>query len=112
MAEEFGSLLRAIIETVDSYGFRTRYLRKHKKSVVRFLDLITRTDFISSVANKYKRRFRKSGDRMFTFLDHGGVPWNNNNAEHAIKRFGDILLWGAHYCPANTLDLAGKSFCG
>ena len=24
---------------------------------------------------------------MFTFLDHDGVPWNNNNAEHAIKRF-------------------------
>jgi hypothetical protein len=24
---------------------------------------------------------------MFTFLDHNGVPWNNNNAEHAIKRF-------------------------
>jgi hypothetical protein len=20
-------------------------------------------------------------------LDHDGVPWNNNNAEHAIKRF-------------------------
>lgn len=24
---------------------------------------------------------------MFTFLDHDGTPWNNNNAEHAIKRF-------------------------
>jgi hypothetical protein len=24
---------------------------------------------------------------MFTFLKHDGVPWNNNNAEHAIKRF-------------------------
>ena len=24
---------------------------------------------------------------MFTFLDHDGIPWNNNNAEHAIKRF-------------------------
>ena len=24
---------------------------------------------------------------MFTFLDRDGVPWNNNNAEHAIKRF-------------------------
>ena len=22
---------------------------------------------------------------MFTFLDYDGVPWNNNNAEHAIK---------------------------
>ena len=24
---------------------------------------------------------------MFTFLEHDGVPWNNNNAELAIKRF-------------------------
>lgn len=24
---------------------------------------------------------------MFTFLSHDGVPWNNNNAEHAIKAF-------------------------
>src|SRR5712691_4015582 len=25
--------------------------------------------------------------RIPTFLDHDGVPWNNNNAEHAIKAF-------------------------
>jgi hypothetical protein len=24
---------------------------------------------------------------MFTFLDHDGVPWNNTNAEQAIRRF-------------------------
>jgi hypothetical protein len=24
---------------------------------------------------------------MFTFLDFDNVPWNNNNAEHAIKAF-------------------------
>jgi hypothetical protein len=24
---------------------------------------------------------------LFTFLDHDGVPWNNNNAEHAVKAF-------------------------
>jgi len=24
---------------------------------------------------------------LFTFLEHDGVPWNNNNAEHAIKAF-------------------------
>ena len=26
-------------------------------------------------------------DKLFTFLGHDGVPWNNNNAENAIKRF-------------------------
>jgi hypothetical protein len=24
------------------------------------------------------------------FLDHDGVPWNNNNAEHAIKAFARL----------------------
>ena len=24
---------------------------------------------------------------MFAFIRHDGVPWNNNNAENAIKRF-------------------------
>ncbi len=26
-------------------------------------------------------------NKLFTFLDYGGGPWNNNNAEHAIKHF-------------------------
>ncbi|HYI97101.1 MAG TPA: TM0106 family RecB-like putative nuclease [Bryobacteraceae bacterium] len=87
MARDFGTLLRAIIETVDSRGLTSRYLRKHKRPVVRFLDSVASTDFLSPLANNYKRRFQKSGEKMFSFLDHDGVPWNNNNAEHAIKRF-------------------------
>ena len=27
---------------------------------------------------------------MFTFLDFDDVPWNNNNAEHAIKAFATL----------------------
>ena len=27
---------------------------------------------------------------MFTFLDFDGVPWNNNNAEHAVKAFATL----------------------
>jgi len=34
-----------------------------------------------------RKRLRKYGERLFTFLDHDGVPWNNNNAEHAVKKF-------------------------
>ena len=29
----------------------------------------------------------KYQDKLFTFLHYDGVPWNNNNAEHALKRF-------------------------
>ena len=27
---------------------------------------------------------------MFTFLDFDEVPWNNNNAEHAVKAFASL----------------------
>ena len=78
---------RAIIETVDKCGLKARYLRKHKRPIDEFLDSIASTEFSSLLANQYKKRFQKSGEKMFTFLDNDGVPWNNNNAEHAIKRF-------------------------
>jgi hypothetical protein len=39
------------------------------------------------IAVKCKERFEKNRNKLFTFLKHDGVPWNNNNAEHAIKAF-------------------------
>ena len=39
---------------------------------------------------KCKERFEKNRDKLFTFLEYDGVPWNNNNAEHAIKAFGAL----------------------
>ena len=32
-------------------------------------------------------RLLKYPEKLFTFLRHDGVPWNNNNAENAIRRF-------------------------
>lgn len=87
LAQEFGNLLRRIINTVDRYGLKRRHLQKHKKEVDRFLNTVASADYSSKIATKYKKRFGKSGLKMFTFLAHDGVPWNNNNAEHAIKRF-------------------------
>jgi predicted RecB family nuclease len=87
IAEEFGTLLRTIIETVDRYGLKRRHLRKHKPAVLWFLDSVISKDFSSELANNYRKRFEKSGAKMFTFLDYDGVPWNNNTAENAIKRF-------------------------
>lgn len=34
-----------------------------------------------------RKRFLKNEGRLFTFLDHDDVPWNNNNAEHALRAF-------------------------
>jgi hypothetical protein len=32
----------------------------------------------------------KNRDKLFTFLSFDGVPWNNNNAEHAVKHFAAL----------------------
>jgi hypothetical protein len=39
------------------------------------------------MANAYQARLTRNEGKLFTFLDHDGVPWNNNPAEHAVKAF-------------------------
>jgi len=83
----FGALLRNIVETVDRYGLKRRHLQKHRKEAITFVEHICSEHVTSGALKRYQKRFRRSGAKMFTFLDHDGVPWNNNNAEHAIKAF-------------------------
>jgi hypothetical protein len=87
MVREFAALLKPIIETVDRFGLKTRFLRKHKVFVERFYKRLSRPDFKSEIVAGWKKRFEKNRDKLFTFLDYDGVPWNNNNAEHAVKAF-------------------------
>lgn len=58
-------------------------------------------ELVSPVAQKYQKRIQKSGAKLFTFLDHDGVPWNNNNAEHAIKRFAKYRGMPTDVLPSN-----------
>jgi hypothetical protein len=76
-----------VIETVDRYGLRKRHLHKHWVEVNAFFDRVASVDRTSEVARGYQKRLEKYRGKLFTFLDHDGVPWNNNNAEHAIKCF-------------------------
>ena len=83
----FGTLLRAIIATVDEHGLKRRHLRKHKRDVSAYFGGLSEQTFHSAAAEELRKRLLKHRDKLFTFLDHDGVPWNNNNAENAIKRF-------------------------
>jgi hypothetical protein len=87
MASTFGSLLRTIIGTIDRYGLKRRHLHKHTRDVDAFFHSITAREYRSSTTEGYQKRFTKYRDKLFTFLRHDQVPWNNNNAEHAVKRF-------------------------
>ena len=89
LARQFAALIRPIIESVDRYGLKARYLQKHKGSVDRFYEVLSKRGYQTEVAVGYRKRFEKNRDRLFTFLDHDGVPWNNN-AEHAIKAFARL----------------------
>lgn len=86
----FAGIVKAMVETVDRYGLKKHFLRKHLKSVERFYREIERMDLQSEVAMKCKERLGKNRSRLFTFLEHDGIPWNNNNAEHAIKAFAAL----------------------
>ena len=86
----FSGVLKPMIDTIDRHGLKKLYLRKHIVDVERFFKFIGVTDFKSETALKCKQRFEKNRDTLFTFLHYDGVPWNNNNAEHAIKAFARL----------------------
>jgi predicted RecB family nuclease len=87
LAQRFSTLLQKVVETVDRYGLKKRHLHKHWKEVEAFFDQTCAEESPSEVARGYQARFEKYRGKLFTFLDYDGVPWNNNNAEHAIKCF-------------------------
>ena len=42
-------------------------------------------EYTSDLAKNFQRRFVKYGEKLFTFLDYDGVPWNNNMGERALR---------------------------
>jgi hypothetical protein len=78
------------VNTIDRHGLKARFLRKHQRDVDRFFSILIASEFKSEAARKCKQRFEKNRETLFTFLRYDGVPWNNNNAEHAIKAFARL----------------------
>lgn len=84
----FGRLLRGIVATVDQFGLKRRQLRVHRRAVADFLGSLSGQPFRSEAAEDLRQRLLRSRDQLFTFVEHDGIPWNNNNAENAIRQFG------------------------
>jgi predicted RecB family nuclease len=87
IARLFGALLREIIETIDAYGLKARHLGKHKKRAAGFIEHVVAMKCTTEAGLALKKRIEKNGGKLFTFLNYDGVPWNNNNAEHAVRAF-------------------------
>jgi transposase len=83
----FGALLREIIETIDAYGLKARHLGKHKKRAAGFIEHVLAMKCTTEPGLALKKRIEKNEETLFTFLNYDGVPWNNNNAEHAVRGF-------------------------
>jgi hypothetical protein len=87
IAKRFGALLREIVNTIDRSGLKKRHLRKHERSAKRFLADVAGLECATEVTSALKKRIDKNKDKLFTFLKYDNVPWNNNNAEHAVRAF-------------------------
>ena len=90
VAQKYATVLRSIVETVDKHGLKTHFLAKHLPAVEELFRWIATSDFASEIAQSYRKRFHKNREKLFTFLTHDGVPWNNNNAENAVRAFAAL----------------------
>jgi predicted RecB family nuclease len=87
IASKFSSLLKDIVNAIDRYGLKRRHLNKYRIRAERFCDWVINQPFKSDSSKTYVRRIAKYRRFMFAFLAYDGIPWNNNNAERAIKSF-------------------------
>ena len=79
--------LPKIITTIDEYGLRQKHLKQHETDVAYFFRFLAEQSISTEAAEALRERLLKNRDKLFTFIKYDGVPWNNNNAEHAIKQF-------------------------
>jgi len=87
MVSSFSKLLRKIVNTIDKHGLKKTYLRAHVKDADAFNAEFVNRIYKSDLASKYAKRFRRHWTQLWTFLHYDNVPWNNNNAEAAVKAF-------------------------
>ena len=87
VTEPFGVLLRAIVETIGQHGLKRSRLRRFRPQIADYFSALESRVPHSDVAQALRSRLLKYQDKLFTFVDYDGIPWNNNNAENAIHRF-------------------------
>jgi len=62
-------------------------LKKYWTQVESFLTELKLIQSENKSFLKLKKRILKYKDELFEFINFNGIPWNNNNAEYAIKQF-------------------------
>ena len=81
----FRDLLVPLLEDVQRFGLKARHLRKHRSRVDRFYrDTIMGQTSVRDTTARYRKRFERYKESLFTFIENDGVPWHNNAAERAL----------------------------
>ena len=79
-------ILIPIFITIEKYGLKKRNLHKFRKTVKKYYNTdIDGVSYQSDVTIKYQKRLSRYRDNLFLFLEHNGIPWNNNMAERALR---------------------------
>ena len=100
----FGELLRDIVGCIDENGLRRSKLRSYRKQIKSFFGSIEKVSYDTEPAEKLRERLLKNRDCLFTFIEFDGVPWNNNNAERAIKYFANYRARSDHNGTESSLN--------
>jgi len=80
------NLIIPIMEMVQEYGLKKRYLNKFKAQIDEFYQkVITDKLYKSDLVIRYQKRFIRYQKSLFAFIEEDGIPWHNNTAEHAIR---------------------------
>ena len=87
ITKPFGSLLRSIVTAIDEHGLKRRHLARYSGKVEMLFQMLSSQSPRSDSARAFRERLFKCQDKLFTFIQYDSVPWNNNNAENAIKQF-------------------------
>lgn len=104
IAQVFADFLIGVVSTIDRWGLTRRHLHKHLKDADRLLQRLRRKQLGSEQSIKYRKRFEKYADSLFTFLRYDNVPWNNNIAEHAVHYFAKVRRFNDGTFTSSSLE--------
>jgi hypothetical protein len=84
---ELKKIMIPIFTTIERYGSKKRYLKKHIKQVEKFYkSYIFDIYYQSDIVLNYQKRLIKNHEKLFVFLEYNNIPWNNNMAERGLRQ--------------------------
>jgi hypothetical protein len=84
-------LIVPILQDIDRWGLKARYLHKFTEQVDRFYKTaIDGREYVLDATKKYQKRFVRYRGSLFRFLEEDGIPWNNNTAERGIRHLAAL----------------------